>query len=120
MRICCLTASGPTACRRLSHIPTAADGWAKSGEGATGSLAATAVQPGRWVMPAHPAAREEPRAAPPSWGCPAGQQQAWPLPSLSLGRFSADGSKSPQSSWLRGTKRGASRDAAEGEKKETA
>ena len=65
MRICCLTASGPTACRRLSRIPTAADGWAKLGEGATGSLTATAVQPGRWVMPAHPAAREEPSAAPP-------------------------------------------------------
>ena len=33
MRICCLTASGPTACRRLCHTPSAADGWAESGEG---------------------------------------------------------------------------------------
>lgn len=64
MRVCCLTASGPIACRRLSHTPSAADGWAKSGEGATGSLAATAAQPGRWVMPAYPAAREEPSATP--------------------------------------------------------
>lgn len=64
MRICCLTASGPTACRRFSHTPTAADGWVKSGEGATGSLVATAAQPGRWVMPIHPAAMEEPSASP--------------------------------------------------------
>ena len=51
MRICRLTASGPTACGRLSHTPSAADGWAKPGEGRCGlpaaPAAAAAAQPGR-------------------------------------------------------------------------
>lgn len=116
MRICCLTASGPGLQKvPVTHLPLQMAAGRGEGDWLSHCHCCSA-----WEMgDARPPSSEEAECRPPSWAVLLGGGRLDHC-SLSLGRFSADGSKYPQSSWLRGTKRGLARMQKEGQKNDTA